>query len=103
MKEVIWSASALDDLDRVLAYIATDNPAAALDVIEKIEAAGQRLGNMATGRKGRVAGTYEKPVHGLAYIIAYAIDSHPDGEEQIVILRIIHGARNWTAESWPPG
>lgn len=101
MNDVRWSTSALDDLDRVLAYIAAGNPAAALEVIEKIEAAGQRLGNMATGRKGRVSGTYEKPVHGLAYVIAYAIETRPDGMERIVILRLIHGARNWPSDNWP--
>ena len=101
MKEVRWSTSALDYLEAVLAYIAAGNPAAAYEVINKIEAAGQHLGDMATGRKGRVSGTYEKPVHGLAYIIAYAIEARRDGVEQIVILRVIHGARDWPAENWP--
>ncbi len=101
MKEVRWSTSALKDLDKVLAYIAEENPAAALDVIDKIEKSGERLGFMATGRKGRVSGTYEKLVQGLAYVIAYTIETKTDSAERIVILRVIHGARNWTSESWP--
>ena len=101
MREVFWSKDALDDLSSVIAYIAAESPRAALDVIDKIESAGIALGNMATGRKGRVSGTYEKPVAGLAYIMAYAIEPRLDGTERIVILRVIHGARNWRDESWP--
>ena len=56
---------------------------------------------MATGRPGRVTGTYEKPVAGLPHIIAYAIEPRPDGSERVVVLRVIHGARNWEEEDWP--
>ena len=95
MREVFWSKGALDDLNSVIQYIAAENPAAALSVISKIEKAGNALGNMATGRKGRVSGTYEKPVTALAYIMAYAIEQRRDGGERVVILRVIHGARDW--------
>ena len=101
MREVFWSKDALDDLSSVIAYIAAESPRAALDVIDKIESAGTALGNMATGRKGRVSGTYEKVVTGLSYIMAYAIEPRPDGSERVVILRIIHGARDWKDEEWP--
>ncbi len=103
MRVVFWSPDALDDLNSVIAYIATENPQAALDVIDKIETAGTALGEMATGRKGRVSGTYEKVVAGLPYIMAYAIDQTRDGSERIVILRVIHGARDWKEENWPMG
>ena len=56
---------------------------------------------MATGRPGRVAGTYEKVVPGLPYILAYAIQPLPDSAELIVILRTIHGARDWPKGKWP--
>jgi toxin ParE1/3/4 len=92
---VVWSENALDDLDSAIAYIAADNK-----VLERIDAAGKGLGEVATGRRGRVAGTYEKSVRGLPYIIAYAIQPLPGGRERIVILRVIHGARNWLPE-WP--
>ena len=100
MREVFWSADALDDLNTVIAYIATENPRAALNVIDKIETTGNALGNMATGRKGRVSGTYEKMVAGLPYVMAYAIEVKRDGRERIVILRVIHGARDWKEEDW---
>jgi toxin ParE1/3/4 len=101
VREVRWSLAALDDLEGVLIHIASDNPTAALSVIDKLETVGSQLGEMATGRKGRFSGTYEKPVVGLPYILAYAIETRPDGSERIVILRVIHGARDWPDESWP--
>ena len=101
MKPVVWSLDALDDLDSIVTYIATENPRAALQVIERIESACAALGHMATGRPGRVSGTYEKMVTGLPHIIVYTIDLRPGGSERIVILRAIHGARNWPEEGWP--
>jgi plasmid stabilization system protein ParE len=59
----------------------------------------QPLSVSATRRS--VAGTYEKPVGGLPYIIAYALEATPTGDERIVILRVIHGARNWRQGEWP--
>ena len=101
MSAVFWAEDALDDLNSAIAYIAADNPPAALKVLDRIEATGEALGQVATGRRGRVAGTYEKSVRGLPYIIAYAIQPLPNGRERIVILRVIHGARNWAAGEWP--
>ena len=101
MSDVVWSEDALDDLDSTIGYIAADNPAAARKVLDRLEATAESLGQVATGRPGRVAGTYEKSVRGLPYIIAYALQSLPNGRERIVILRVIHGARNWLAGEWP--
>jgi toxin ParE1/3/4 len=56
---------------------------------------------MATGRQGRVTGTYEKVVPGLPYIIAYRLVALPEGSEKLVILRVIRGARKWLPEQWP--
>jgi toxin ParE1/3/4 len=46
-----------------------------------------------------VASTYEKSVTDLPYIIAYAIDVRGD-EEVIVVLHVIHTARDWRDENW---
>jgi plasmid stabilization system protein ParE len=88
-------------MDSMAAYIAADNPAAALKVLGRIEQAAEKLGQMAIGRRGRVTGTYERPLSGLPYIIAYALQTLPSGRERVVILRVIHTARNWPKESWP--
>jgi toxin ParE1/3/4 len=101
VSDVLWSEHALDDMDALAAYIAADNPVAALKVLDRIETAAERLGHTPIGRRDRVAGTYEKPVVGLPYIIAYALQALPTGGERIVIVRVIHGARNWPEGEWP--
>ncbi len=101
MRDVVWSQDALDDMDSTAAYIAADNPAAALKVLGRIEQAAEKLGQMAIGRRGRVTGTYERSLSRLPYVIAYALQTLPSGRERVVILRVIHAARNWPKESWP--
>jgi len=100
MKPAIWSDDAQHDYFDILRYIAKDNPDAAERVVDAIEQAGNNLGEFATGRLGRVSGTYEKLVPGLPYILAYAIVSR-DGREAVAILRVIHTARDWHEEDWP--
>jgi plasmid stabilization system protein ParE len=39
-------------------------------------------------------------VRRLPYIVAYAIDSDTT-PERIVVLRVIHGARDWPEGDWP--
>lgn len=66
MKRIVtWSRDALDDIKRQVAFIAQDNPAAARRLADRIRATGRGLGDMATGRSGRVTGTYEKPISRL--------------------------------------
>jgi toxin ParE1/3/4 len=101
VSEVLWSQHALDDLDAVFAYIAADNPIAARRVADRIGTTAERLGKIPIGRPGRVAGTYEKPVIGLPYIIAYAVQHLPTGGEFIAVLRVIHTARNGPKGRWP--
>jgi toxin ParE1/3/4 len=100
MRPVQWSRDALDDLKAQIIHIAAQNPVAARRVAGRIRDTGSAIGEMATGRPGRVAGTYEKPVIGLPYIIAYAITGK--GRRQAIsILRIIHTSRDWLDEEWP--
>ena len=98
---VFWSADALDDLDVSIAFIARRNPAGARKVLAEIQKAGNALGIAAIGRPGRIADTYEKSVTRYPYIIAYALDVPPDGAERVVILRVIHTARDWPQGLWP--
>jgi toxin ParE1/3/4 len=101
VRDVVWSRDALDDLDSVTAYIAAENPAAALKVLDQIDETAGKLGQRTIGRRGRVSGTYEISVRRLPYIIAYALQTLPSGLERVVILRVIHMARNWPKDSWP--
>lgn len=98
MRSVVWSEEARQDYFDILRFIAADNPFAAEKVVDAIEEAGERLGHFATGRPGRVTGTYEKLVVGLPYVIAYSIKSAGD---VLFILRVIHTSRDWPAEAWP--
>ena len=100
-RPVLWSRDALEDLKQAVGYIAERNPAAARRIGSTIRAAGNELAAIATGRRGRVVGTYEKVVRRTPYILAYEIGPLPDGRESVVILRLIHGARDWREGEWP--
>ena len=56
------------------------------------------LADFATGHPGRVAGTYEKPVAGLRYVIAYALGAD---EADLTTHRVIHTSRNWEEAASP--
>lgn len=99
-RPVRWSSDALSDLADQITHIASENPSAARRVADAIDRTALALGDMPTGRVGRVTGTHEKPVTGLPYILAYTI-AQAGGEEAVVIVRVIHTARNWPAEKWP--
>lgn len=100
-RRVVWSRDALEELKQIGRHIARDNLPAARRVAAAIRNAGDALGERAIGRKGRVTGTYEKSVTGIPYIIAYAIGARPEGGEDVFILRVIHTARQWDADTWP--
>lgn len=99
-RPVVWSRAALDELKAHVAFIARDNRTAARQVAVRIRSMGNALSDFATGHPGRVAGTYEKSVSGLPYIVAYAIDRGSQ-TERVLVLHIIHTARDWREEEWP--
>jgi len=100
-RSVLWAESAIEELDKTIAYIAARNPMAARKVYGEIHKAGDDLGVAATGRRGRVTGTYEKVITGRPYIIAYAFLPLAAGGEAVVILHVIHTARDWLEDHWP--
>ena len=102
-RDVVWARSARADLAGILRHIAGDNPDAAKRVATRVRQAATNLEELASGRAGRVTGTYERVLPGLPYILAYEIVVRPQGGEFIGILHIIHGARDWQAEQWPIG
>jgi toxin ParE1/3/4 len=101
VRRLVWSGRARRDIREIVTYIAARNPRAAARVAERIELVATSLAPAPTGRRGRVAGTYEKVLPGLPYILAYALETAPDGEEILAVLRVIHGARNWPEGTWP--
>lgn len=66
-RTVVWSNAAKADFLDIIRFIAEAKPDAAERVADTIDRVVTNLGDMATGRPGRVAGTYEKVVPGLPY------------------------------------
>ncbi|MBX3455842.1 type II toxin-antitoxin system RelE/ParE family toxin [Ferrovibrio sp.] len=89
--QLIWSPEAEQDLDELDAYIAERNPAAADNIVERIDALAAALRIFPErGRSGRVAGTRELVIPDLPWLLIYEITGN-----EIHILRVLHGARDW--------
>ncbi|KQW32049.1 plasmid stabilization protein [Rhizobium sp. Root274] len=99
-RPVVWSVDAYRDTLAILRHIAEDDPDTAERIVDIIEDAGHRLGERSTGRPGRVAGTFEKSLAPLPWILCYSIQTDAD-HESVLILRVIHTARNWPGGTWP--
>lgn len=95
-RRIDWSEDAGRDFQEAMDYIALDSATAARLVALRILDAADALGELPTGHRGRVTGTYEKYVRKTPYIIAYAMS-----DRSITILRVIHGARDWPDGDWP--
>ena len=86
-----WLRRAERDLDQVEAYIARDNPRAAVEMVLTIIAAVEQLDAFpGMGRPGRAQGTKELVVAGTPYIVPYRKKGG-----RIEILRVYHAARLW--------
>lgn len=89
---LIWSRRAVADLRELRAFIEQDAPGAAKRITERIVESIETMipANPKIGRPGRVSGTRELVLGGTPYVVPYRIR---DGN--IVILRVLHGARRW--------
>ena len=89
--KVIVRQEADDDLDSIFAWIADDNPRAAVEVIRRLRARIEQLttpGLAHIGRIGLDSGTRElvEP----PYIIVYEVH---EARREIEVISIMHGAR----------
>ncbi len=93
---VTWSPTAIADLRDIYTYIAADNPEAADRMRARIITAAERLLSdyYAAGRNGRIEGTRELVVPRTRYVVPYKIK-----EDEVLILRVVHGARSWPAQT----
>ena len=90
MLTLVWRASALADLEEIVAYIAERNEAAARRLQDAIEACAERLPQFPfLYRPGRVEGTREAVVH-PNYILVYRV-----GTERVEIVSVIHARRQY--------
>ena len=86
-----WSRDAGRDRDSIFAFIAADNLSAATANDHKIAAIEARLAQYAhSGRRGRLRGTRELVITGTPFIAVYRV-----GDDEITILRVLHGAQQW--------
>ena len=82
------------DLEKIVDYIARDNPKAALAVWDEIETQVDRLVVYPnSGRPGRVEETRELIVNRTPFIVGYRIAG-----DVVLILRVLHGAQQWPEE-----
>ena len=90
--KLVWMPQALEDLQAVRDYIATDNPAAANRMVITIATL---VRDMLTefpggGRQGRVEGTRELVVPQTPFIVPYRVKGGT-----IEVLGVHHAARRW--------
>ena len=88
---VYWTPDAQNDLDDAYTYISTDNAAAADQVEERVLDVVAGLAEWPqSGRTGVVEGTRELVITRTPYIAVYELVG-----EQVNVLRLIHGRRQW--------
>jgi len=86
-----WARDATQQLLAAHAYVAADNPAAALRLVLRITQTVNHLGaHPAAGREGRVRNTRELVIPGTPYIVAYRIR-----RSTVQVLAVLHGKRRW--------
>ena len=91
---LVWSPQAVRDADDLTAYIARDNPVAAIEVRDRIEQLVEGLLDYPRmGRPGRVPGTRELVISRTPYLVAYRVAG-----DTITVLRVLHGAQRWPEE-----
>ncbi|MFZ4538817.1 type II toxin-antitoxin system RelE/ParE family toxin [Propionivibrio sp.] len=90
MIRLVWRPLAREDRAAIMDYIAQDNPIAALELDETIEAKTRALPDHPKLYKpGRMKGTREMVIR-PSYVVIYR-----ESDAEIAILRVLHTARQW--------
>jgi len=88
---VLYQRTAQRDIEGIYAYIAKDDPDAAIRVVERIRAAIEMLADYPhVGRPGRKTGTRELVVAHLHYVVPYRVVGN-----EVRIVRVLHPAQKW--------
>lgn len=86
----LWKPAAIADRKNIIAYIAQDNPRAAIEVGDMLISKAAQLDQFPTlGRVGRVKGTRELVTH-PNYVMVYEVS-----DDLIAILRVLHTSQEW--------
>ena len=94
---MVWTESAVADIDRIHTYIAERNPRAAVTVTDTIEATAARLGRFPySAAMTDEPGTRMAPAGRYPYVIFYTVT-----DDEVQILRVMHGAqqRPWERQA----
>jgi toxin ParE1/3/4 len=87
-----WKQEAFDDRDRIMDFIALDNPQAALDLDEIFEKKADTLKDQPKlFKSGRMKGTREAVVH-PNYVLVYEVSA-----DTVTVLRVLHTSQAWPA------
>jgi len=89
-----WTEPATQDLDKIEAYISTENsPIVAIDIVLKVIETVEIVlpAHPRAGRIGRVTETREFVVDGVPFIVIY----REVGSDQLQVLRVLHDAQQW--------
>lgn len=90
MKKVVRTQTYLADLEAIEAYIAKDNPAAAVDMWFHIDDQVEKLADSKfPRRRGRIAGTKELVAHENYVVIL------TDDETTVTVLNVVHARRKF--------
>ena len=94
--KLVWLPRAIANRDAQLDYIARDNPKAAVEQGDRIEKQiSQLIEQPKMGRAGRKQGTRELVISRTSLIVIYRIKG-----KRIELVRVLHGAQQWPAESY---
>jgi toxin ParE1/3/4 len=90
--KVVFDPRAIEDLEHIHDFIASDSPASAHAVVDRILSSIEKLGEFPSmARAGQVEGTREWVVPRFPYIIVYRVD---DARDSLTVLAIFHGAQD---------
>lgn len=91
--KIVWLPQAQANRMDLIAYIAQENPRAALDQLDEIEQQIDRLLDYPEmGRVGRKHGTRELVLNRTPFVLVYRVQLKL---QSIEILRLLHGAQKW--------
>jgi toxin ParE1/3/4 len=94
--KLVFDDLALADLEGIYNWIAEDNAAAALKVVERLFASVEHLATFPRmGHAGRDEGTFEWVVPRLPYIVVY--ETHRERDE-VIVVAVVHGAQDREGE-----
>ena len=96
MVEVIWAEPALDDLDRIVEYIALDNPLAARRLVQKVFARVDRLRNFPK------SGSIPSETRGLRYrqiVVPPCRVFYRQERRRVMILHVMRGEQLFRVEA----